>query len=109
MSEQRRHRRISVEMWVEERHDGVTYFQRATNLSLGGVWLEGTIPHPRGTRIELSFTLPGDAQPIVTAGEVVGEVDEAHLGMHVRFLDVGVTGPVRARLESFLATKPETP
>lgn len=77
--------RADVAMWVQERTNDAIYFQRATNLSVGGVWLEGTLPHPPGTRVVLELRI-GD-QPIRAAGEVIGRAP-GQAGMAVRFVDL---------------------
>lgn len=84
-SERRAHTRVPVDLWVEERHDGVTYFQRATNLSLGGLYLDYTLPHPPGTRVQLAVRL--GAQDVDLPGEVVGAAAN-DTGMNVRFVDL---------------------
>jgi hypothetical protein len=91
--------RTEVAVWVEERTHDALYLQRATNLSLGGVWLEGTLPHPPGTRVALDLDLPGDG-PLRLDGEVVLRRDRA-VGMAVRFVELSALG--RERLEAFLA------
>lgn len=76
-------------MWVEESSEGGLYFQRAANLSEGGIFLERTIPHPVGTRVTLEFTLPGDAEPIRVHAEIVNAATvESEPGMGLRFVDV---------------------
>jgi hypothetical protein len=66
------------------------------------MYLDGTIPHPRGTVVNLRFTLPGDSEPIAVKGEIVGEPDEERLGMHVRFLELPEAAA--ARLKKFVET-----
>ena len=102
-SDRREFKRIPVEMWVEERRQGDTYFQRSTDISIGGIYLAGTIPHPRGTVVNLHFTLPGEDEPIVARAEVVGEPDEEHLGMHIRFLDLDSDKELAERIEAFVS------
>jgi uncharacterized protein (TIGR02266 family) len=87
--ERRSSQRIPVEMWVEESTDRELYFQRGANISVGGIFLERTIPHARGTIVTLQFTLPDDTTPIKVKGEIVnvGE-SSAELGMGVKFLDL---------------------
>ena len=94
-NERRRSRRAAVAFHVEERTNDALYFQRATSLSPSGVWLEGTLPHPPGTRVELELDLPGGRTRV--AGEVVGRDPESP-GMAVRFVDL--TDDSRARLEA---------
>lgn len=101
-AERRRQGRVPLEMWVEEAHDDAVYFQRAGNLSAGGLFLERTIPHPVGTVVELRFTLPGDAEAIRVRGEIVNSptTDES-FGMGLKFINLG--GDVAARIERFVA------
>ena len=83
--DKRRQRRIPVEIWIEVEGDGGLYFQRASNLSVGGAYFDHTFPLPMGTRVELRFSLPGDDHQIECAAEIVNAKD---LGMGVRFVDL---------------------
>ncbi len=99
--------RIPVETWVEESSDRELYFQRGANISVGGIFLQRTIPHTRGTVINLRFTLPGDASPVKVRGEIVNVGDHADdLGMGVKFLDLDDDD--RKRIESFIARTEKT-
>ena len=99
--ERREWPRIPVEMWVEESTDRELYFQRGANISIGGIYLQRTIPHTRGTVINMQFTLPGDATPIKVRGEIVNVGETAdELGMGVKFLDLADAD--RQRVESFI-------
>ncbi len=105
MSDERRgERRLPVEMWVEEQRGQDRYFQRSANISAGGMFLEGTIPHPRGTVVQLKFTLPGDSVPVEIRGEIVGDPNEERLGMNVKFLglDDDANAALRERLRKFV-------
>ncbi len=97
MAEKRSHKRIPIMMWVEEVREKATYFQRTGNLSVGGLYLDGTIPHPKGTMVKLTFTLPNEAEAMTVQGEIVGEPDEERLGMHVRFVDLDPDQLARVR------------
>jgi uncharacterized protein (TIGR02266 family) len=103
--ERRRGLRVPLQMWVEESHEHATYFQRAGNLSSGGIFLEHTIPHPLGTVVQLQFTLPGDEQPIRVRAEIVNAAEErgesAQLGMGMRFVDLPPA--LAARINQFIA------
>jgi uncharacterized protein (TIGR02266 family) len=103
--ERRAHERIPVEMHVEETHSTATYFQRSANLSLGGIFLESTLPHPPGTRIELRIELPDGNEPLVVKGEVVAPAGNDEIGMRVRFVDLGTEATERIEkvLESLQA------
>ncbi|MFH1131854.1 MAG: TIGR02266 family protein [Pseudomonadota bacterium] len=99
--ERRSSMRVSVEMWVEESTDRELYFQRSTNISIGGIFLEHTVPHPKGTVVQLQFTLPGDSRPLKVKGEIVNVGEGAEeLGMGVKFLNLSAKD--RQRLEAFL-------
>ena len=87
-SERRESPRIPVEMWVEESTERELYFQRSANLSVGGIFLENTIPHPKGTVVNLQFTLPGDTTPIKVRGEIVNAAASDELGMGIKFIQV---------------------
>jgi uncharacterized protein (TIGR02266 family) len=89
LDERRSSPRIPVEMWVEESTDRELYFQRGANISAGGIFLERTIPHSKGTIVNLQFTLPEDSVPIRVKGEIVNVGDATgELGMGVKFLDL---------------------
>jgi uncharacterized protein (TIGR02266 family) len=88
-NERRRWARIPVEMWVQESRGRELYFQRAANLSRGGLFLENTIPHPYGTMVNLEFTLPGQGQPLRLRGRIVNLPGSgSELGMGVEFVDL---------------------
>jgi uncharacterized protein (TIGR02266 family) len=101
--ERRTSSRIVVDLWVEERTEDALYFQRATNLSLGGLFLDRTLPHPAGTRVQLELRLPGETAPLRVFGEVVPPT-ERDVGMGVRF--VGLSTHERARIANFLDRAP---
>ncbi|MDP3275523.1 MAG: PilZ domain-containing protein [Deltaproteobacteria bacterium] len=102
-TERRNEARVTVDLWVEEHSDDALYFQRATNLSTGGVFLERTLPHAAGTRIEIDLRLPGDAVPLRVTGEVI-PVEAREVGMSVRF--VSLSDPARDRIAQYLRTAP---
>jgi hypothetical protein len=97
-SEKRREQRIPADLWIEVVRGGELYYQRATNLSVGGAFFAQTIPLPLATRVSLTFTLPGDSREVACAGEIVSTKE---LGMGVRFLDLADED--RARLEALVA------
>jgi uncharacterized protein (TIGR02266 family) len=100
--ERRRTLRVPVEMFVLEQHEEATYFQHSSNLSINGLFLENTVPHPVGTRVALQFTLPGDGSPIRVQAEIVSAIEEEkHLGMGLRFLDP--SPEVAQRIAAFIA------
>lgn len=100
--ERRKSPRVKVEMWVEESRERETYFQRSANLSLGGIFLDRTIPHPLGTTVTLKFTLPSETEILEVQGTIVniGPDGEPFGGMGIRFLDL--PEGTRARIESWV-------
>lgn len=75
-----------------------------TNLSLGGIFLQGALPIRPGSRAFLSFTLPASTTPIRLVGEIVRLERERHTsptkGLGVRFVEVPPA--VRTLLETWL-------
>jgi hypothetical protein len=96
-SDKRKQRRIPVELWIEAARDGELYFQRASNLSVGGAYFAQTVPLPVGSKVALKFSLPNDAYEIVCDGEIVTAKD---LGMGVSF--VKIKDPDRLRIEKLI-------
>jgi uncharacterized protein (TIGR02266 family) len=100
-TERRTAERLDVELWVEESTDRELYFQRCSNLSTGGLFLERTIPHPKGTVVSLKFSLPDDSKSFVVRGEIVNVGEAASdLGMGVKFIDL--TDELRDRIDRFI-------
>jgi uncharacterized protein (TIGR02266 family) len=97
-ADKRKQERVPVELWIEAERDGELYFQRASNLSIGGAFFAQTIPLPLGTRVALKFELPGETVEIRCNGEIVTAKD---LGMGVSFLDL--KDGDRARIQTLIA------
>lgn len=95
--DKRRQRRVPVELWIEAQADGALYFQRASNLSVGGAYFTQTCPLPLGTKVQLKFTLPGEEAQISCRAEIVTAKE---LGMGVQFTDLSDTD--RARIEALI-------
>jgi hypothetical protein len=91
-SDKRRQRRIPVELWIECERAGELYFQRASNLSVGGAYFTQTIPLPVGTVVSLRFSLPGEPEEIACQGEIVNVKDR---GMGVQFREIAVSDQQR--------------
>ncbi|NMB74762.1 MAG: hypothetical protein GYA21_06490 [Myxococcales bacterium] len=94
--DRRRDVRVPVRIWVEEIKDEELYFQQTGNLSVGGVFFERTIPHPKGTRVKLRFSIPGRQGVIEADGEVVSTSGRSDgTGAGIRFIDLD---PVEEKL-----------
>jgi uncharacterized protein (TIGR02266 family) len=97
-SDKRKQERVPVELWIEAEREGELYFQRASNLSVGGAFFAQTIPLPIGTKVELKFEIPGDPVEVRCKGEIVTAKD---LGMGVSFVDL--KSGDRARIEMLIS------
>jgi Tfp pilus assembly protein PilZ len=99
--EKRSEARVPVDLWIEAvplDGQGELYYQRATNLSVGGAYFVQTVPMPVGTAVSLAFTLPGDDKEISCQGAIVTARD---FGMGVQFTDLKAAD--RARVEKLIA------
>lgn len=100
--DRRAHPRHAVAITMELTAGNDLYFHVSGNLSKGGAFFNRAIPHPVGTRVEVTFQIPGDdGPPIRCGGEVVNIPDgNDGLGMGVRFIDV--TEVEQERIELFM-------
>jgi hypothetical protein len=95
--DKRRQRRIPVEIWIDVDADGELYFQRASNLSVGGAYFAQTFPLAVGRLVKLRFSLPGEDSHVECGAEIVNAED---LGMGVTFKDLKDID--RARIEALI-------
>lgn len=92
--ERRRNRRFDVEIKVDYQTRDIFTSNYVMNLSKGGVFIQSDSPHPIGTEIHLTFTLPELNTTIQVNGEVAWTYDiqrgtSAILpGMGIRFIDL---------------------
>lgn len=96
--EKRKEERVPVDLWIEASRDGELYFQRASNLSVGGAYFTQTIPLPIGSRVALKFELPGEPIEVVCEGEIVTAKD---FGMGVSFINLNAGD--RKKIEGVIA------
>lgn len=96
--EKRKEARVPVDLWIEASLDGELYFQRASNLSVGGAYFTQTIPLPVGTRVALKFELPPSGAEVACEGEIVTAKE---LGMGVSF--IGLSATDRRRIEALIS------
>ena len=85
--DRRRQPRVKVDMRVVELDGNATYFQYASDLSVGGMFLHGTAPHDVGNQVTVVFKLPGQELVNLVPAEVVGNTGGAHRGTHLKFID----------------------
>lgn len=86
--ERRQDFRANVVIAVEVRDSRGFSLHSTRDISRGGVYFDRAIPHSVGARVQLAFTLPGEAKAIRCDGEVVNVPDKHGYGMGIRFLDI---------------------
>jgi uncharacterized protein (TIGR02266 family) len=97
---ERRHSfRANVVIAVEVRDARGFSLHSSHDLSAGGVFFDRAIPHALGSKVELSFQLPGEERTIRCLGEVANVPNSKGYGMGIRFL--GLAPADAARIEAF--------
>jgi hypothetical protein len=91
--------RAPVSIPIELRHELGFSLHSCSDLSSGGAFFDLSIPYPIGSRVIVSFSIPGDGEPIVCEGEVVNIPDNHDFGMGVHFCDLRDSD--RQRIEAF--------
>ncbi len=99
--------RIPVELRVVEMEEETAYFRFATNLSAGGLFIEGPLPQPIGTKLTLVFIIPGDEEPSSVPCEVVACTEGEHRGNHIRFL-IDDAAEITRNLRSYVRANTES-
>jgi uncharacterized protein (TIGR02266 family) len=99
--------RVSFDGPVAILPDGapVPFGGRALNLSRGGIFVTAARLFPRGARLEISFTLPGEGEPVEARACVMRQIGRNSeleaAGMALRFEELGQ--PSAERIEQFVA------
>ena len=103
--ERRTEPRVDVDLHVVELDEHTTYFQYATDLSAGGMFLFGTGPHTVGSQVTLLFKLPGDQSMTRLPAEVVGNTElPGKRGTHIRFVG-NDSSEERTRVRAFVRAR----
>jgi uncharacterized protein (TIGR02266 family) len=103
------HRRAPLSVQVGLETDSTFYTGWSDNISDGGIFVATHVLQPIGSRLELTFALPGDDEPIRTTGEVrwvreFREANDAPPGMGVRL--EGLSDKDLERIQTFVARRP---
>jgi type IV pilus assembly protein PilZ len=90
--ERRVHQRVMVSMEVDYRCDDTFLFAYITDLSVMGIFIQTTNPHPPGTVLNLRFKPPGHPQ-VDVEGRVIWinpprKHDSINPGMGIEFVDL---------------------
>lgn len=97
-------RRVPVSLKVVEVDGTTTYFQYATNLSAGGLFLDGTLGAEPGTEVTLIFVPPGMHEPVQVPARVVRYREGERSGAHLQFLDPE-DSLLREHLRSYVSSR----
>jgi len=101
--ERRRDLRVPIALAVELKDARGFSLYSSRDLSIGGAFFDRAIPHAVGSKVQVSFTLPGDVSPIACDGEVVNVPDSSSFGMGVRFANL--RDEDLRRLEEFVRSR----
>lgn len=99
--------RARVEIDIDLATFGHYDLSKLTNVSIGGAFIRTGNVQPIGTRIGVTFRLPGDPHPIETEGEVVwiynqpGDTPMNATGMGIKFVEIDDAD--RERIRVFVA------
>ena len=93
-TQRRRNERIQLEVEVSLESDHNFYSGFSTNISEGGIFVATHVLCPVGTQMEITFSLPGQAEPIAAVAEVrwqreYNELSNTPPGLGLRFVAVG--------------------
>ena len=79
--------RYERQLDVEVVADGKKSLSRTVNISLGGLFLESSVPLELGATVQLRFSLPTQPEPVEVAGDVrwVVKREGGHSGIGIRF------------------------
>ncbi len=80
--------RVEADFWVERAEGESLTWQRAANVSVGGLYLESPLPLPPGSIMMLEFQLPGGDKPIRCGGEVRSTTGGDRPGMNIEFFEL---------------------
>lgn len=102
----RRHERLAANIDVDLNSEHNFYTGLSRNISEGGLFVATSAVLPRGTEIEVAFTLSPDPEPIKVKGRVrwIRDYDafsEMPPGMGIEF--VGISPELRDRIQAFMS------
>lgn len=97
-------RHLQTKVVFEDEYGEGLFFVYSKDISMGGVFLDSTIPARLGTLLFLSLALPPYKRPIRVTGEVVRVVESGTdriSGMGIRF--VGLSDNAQEKLDKFFS------
>ena len=91
LAEKRRHERAPIEMWVKEENGDFFFIHRASNISIGGVFLEKKVLMATNRIATFFFRLPISDEVIVAGRSVYDTAlnpKKTSIGSGVEFIDL---------------------
>jgi len=97
--ENRKHRRVSLQVPIECRSGQKVLLAKAENISIRGLLVRCTEPFPQDSELGVSFTLPGAALPIRSEARVAHFVPGMFMGLEL----TGLPPEARQMIDRFVA------
>lgn len=100
--ENRKHRRVSLQVPIECRSDSRRLLAKAENISISGLLVRCSEPFPHDSEMVVSFTLPGSNTAITTAARVAHVVPGVFMGLEL----TGLSPEARQQIDQYVAAAP---
>ncbi|MBI3933749.1 MAG: PilZ domain-containing protein [Acidobacteria bacterium] len=97
--ENRRHKRVSLQVPIECRSEQRVLLAKAENLSVSGLLVRCTQPFPQDNEIAVSFTLPGATVPVSSKARVAHIVPGVFMGLEL----TGLSAESLQQINQFVA------
>jgi hypothetical protein len=100
--ENRRHRRVPLQVPIECRSGAKFLLVKGENISVSGLLVRCTDPFPQDSEIAVAFTLPGSTTQISSAARVAHIVPAMFMGLEL----TGLSLEGRQQIERYIASIP---
>ena len=97
--ENRKHRRAPLQVPIECRSGQKVLLAKAENISTRGLLVRCTEPFPQDSELAVSFTLPGEIDPIQSVARVAHFVPGVFMGLEL----TGLKPEARQMIDQFVA------
>jgi PilZ domain len=98
--ENRRHRRVTLQVPIECRSGQQVFLAKGENISISGLLVRCSDPFPQDSEINVSFTLPGSTEAISTVARVAHFVPGVFMGLEL----TGLTPEARTQINQYVAS-----
>ena len=97
--ENRKHRRVSLQVPIECRSDQRVLLAKGENISISGLLVRCTEPFPHDSEITVSFTLPSSGAAITSLARVAHIVPGVFMGLEL----TGLAPGDRKKIDQYVA------